>query len=280
MGTGVASAQQHPAGVPSVAPPGGDAAPPADLPGGGPSATSGAAATARFDEVGYAAIGEGLSGVTVAAPALHPGSYAEITALDSGHIILAAVAPGSPPAGRLALLSAGAAHALGVAGRSTVAVRIREVQPQAGDEAALKRGQPASPRLDAPASLLTGLRARLADVANPPPAAAAEQPATPPTPHHEPSKGKQAAAKAVPPAAPHARSTPTPVAAGRYHVQVGAFANEGNARRLAAKLGGHVTPSGKLWLVELGPFADAQAAQRARDGAAKRGYGDARVRQD
>ena len=290
MASGV-MAQQRPAGVPSVAPPGGDTAPPPDLPESGPSATSGNAATARFDEVGYAAIDDALRGVTAAAARLRPGRYVEITALDSGRIILAAVGAGAPPPGRLAVLSPGAAQALGVGGRSSIAVRIREVQPQAGDEAALRRGQPASPRLDAPASLLSGLRARLADVADAPPARQASSApvvdsrrpapakpspaAAPPASHAKPSVAKPAP-KPAPPKAEPAK----PAAAGRYHVQVGAFANEVNARKLAAKLGGHVSPSGKLWLVELGPFADARAAQQARDGAAKRGYGDARVRKD
>jgi rare lipoprotein A len=183
----------------------------------------------------------------------------------------------------------GAARALGAGGGGAIAVRIREVQPQAGDEAALKRGQPASPRLDAPASLLTGLRARLADVANAQPAKPASlvggqrpvPPAThspaamPPVSHAKPPVAKPAS-KPAPPKAEPAK----PAATGRYHVQVGAFANEANARKLAARLGGHVSPSGKLWLVELGPFADARAAQQARDGAAKHGYGDARVRKD
>jgi rare lipoprotein A len=286
---GGAMAQQKPVGVPSVAPPGSDAAPPPNLPGGGPSATSGSTATARFDEVGYAAIDGDMRGVTAAAASLRPGSYVEITALDNGRVILAMVAPGKPPAGRLAALSMGAARALGAGGGGAIAVRIREVQPQAGDEAALKRGQPASPRLDAPASLLTGLRARLADVASaqpakpaspvggqrPVPPTAHSPAAMPPASHAKPPVAKPAS-KPAPPKAEPAK----PAATGRYHVQVGAFANEANARKLAARLGGHVSPSGKLWLVELGPFADARAAQQARDGAAKHGYGDARVRKD
>ena len=300
-----AAAQQRPVGVPSVVPPGGEATPPPNLPAGGPSATSGAAAAARFDEVGYAAIGGELRGVTVAAAGLHPGSYAEVTALDSGRIILAAVAPGAAPADRLALLSPGAARALGVAG-AAVAIRVREVEPQAGDEAALRRGEPASPRLAAPASLLVGLRARLADVASGPAAspvrpadhnhsapAVATGPARAPDVHLKPPVAKPAR---QPVATPSPKAAPTPHAAakaaatphepakaapaGRYHVQVGTFSNEGNARKLAASLGGHVDPAGTFWRVELGPFADQRAAQQARDGVAKQGYGGAEVRKD
>ena len=65
-----------------------------------------------------------------------------------------------------------------------------------------------------------------------------------------------------------------------YHVQVAAFSSQANAKSLAARIDGHVVPAGRYWRVELGPFADATAAQRARDGAVKRGYGDARVRKD
>lgn len=287
-----AMAQQKAVGVPSVAPPGGDAAPPPNLPGGGPSATSGSSATARFDEVGYAAVEGGMRGVTAAAASLRSGHYVEITALDSGHIVLAAVAPGEPPAGRLVALSPGAAQALGVAGRSSIAVRVREVQPQAGDESALKRGRPASTRLDAPASLLTGLRARLAELASVAPAGEAAPPALvggkrpmPPAIHHgaaaaPPASHAETHGPSTSPKPAATKAEPPKPAVGRYHVQVGAFANQANARKLAAKLGGHVSPSGKLWLVELGPFPDARAAQQARDGAAKRGYGDARVRKD
>ena len=92
---------------------------------------------------------------------------------------------------------------------------------------------------------------------------------------------KPAPPKPAPPVSAPPKPAPSPAAkpaaAGKYQVRVGAFSSEANAKSLAGKLGGHTARSGKYWLVELGPFADAAAAKRARDGAAKRGYGDARV---
>ncbi|HEU4960029.1 MAG TPA: SPOR domain-containing protein [Sphingomonas sp.] len=279
-----AAAQQHGAGVPSVPTPG-DAIPPPDLPvAKGPSGTSNDAAAARYDRVGYAAIDAGLHGVSAASGALPAGAYAEVTALDSGKIVLTRVAIGAPPAGRLAALSPDAARLLGVAAAKPAAIRIREVAPQAADEAALTRGQPAAPRLDAPPILLNGLRARLAAVATPPAAAAAPPP---PAAAKAPAAAKPVPAPAPKPMAAPAKAPPVkaapakPAAAtGRYRVQVATFSSQANAKTLAARIDGHVVPAGRYWRVELGPFADAATAQRARDGAAKRGYGDARVRKD
>jgi rare lipoprotein A len=276
LASGAAASGQRLAGVPSVPTPG-DAIPPPDLPvAKGPSGTSNDAAAARYDQVGYAATDAGLHGVGVASGALAPGSFAEVTALDTGKIVLTRVEPGAP-AGRLAALSPEAARLLGVAAAKPAAIRIREVAPQAADEAALTRGQPASPRLDAPPILLNGLRARLA--ALPTPSAPASSP-----PQVKAKPQPPAAAKPTAPAPkPAAAKAPPPAKAapaGRYHVQVAAFSSQANAKSLAARIDGHVVPAGRYWRVELGPFADATAAQRARDGAAKRGYGDARVRKD
>jgi rare lipoprotein A len=60
-------------------------------------------------------------------------------------------------------------------------------------------------------------------------------------------------------------------------VQVAALSSAERAATLAHQLGGRVVPLGKLYRVQLGPFADSAQAQRARDGAARRGYGDARI---
>jgi rare lipoprotein A len=319
VSTAPALAQQQPVSVPTIAMPGSAPTPPTNLPAGsGPSATSGSSAAARFDQVGYAGLDRALSGASVAVAGLRPGVDVEITALDSGRIILALAAGGMPPTGRLAGLSPDAAAALGVTGTKPFGVRVREVQPQAGDEAALRRGEAASPRLGAPASLLTGLRARLATLTVP--TAAAPPRATPatiapgpglgpnmPTPHlrpptpavpspksptagAKPEKVGPAASKPTKPepapavpAKPRPKPQPTrseAAATGAYHVQVGTFSNEANARALASRIGGHVSPAGKFWRVELGPFTTAAAAQQARDGVAKRGYGDARVRKD
>ena len=279
MLAGAAAAQQHGAGVPSVPTPG-DAVPPPDLPvAKGPSATSGDAAAARYDRVGYAAVDAGLHGVSAASGALTAGAYAEVTALDTGKIVLTRIVPGAPAAGKLAALSPEAARLLGISAAGPAAIRLREVAPQAADEAALTRGQPASPRLDAPPILLTGLRARLAALSPAPAPAPQPQPQAKPKPKPQPAAAAKPA-PAKPPVAASEQKPVRPAPAGRYHVQVATFSSQANARALAGRIDGHVVPAGRYWRVELGPFADAAAAQRARDGAAKRGYGDARVRKD
>ena len=140
-------------------------------------------------------------------------------------------------------------------------------------------------------ALLNGLRAQLAAV--PAPGAAVPKPvpavtktvggavpaATPrlkPPVTSPPAKAVPAKTAPAPKPVP-AKKAASPVAAGKYRVQVAAFASQANAKGLAAKIGGHIVASGKYWRVELGPFADAAAAKRARDGVAKHGYGDASV---
>ena len=67
-----------------------------------------------------------------------------------------------------------------------------------------------------------------------------------------------------------------PPASG-WGVQVAALSNEGNARALAAQLGGRVSAAGTLYRVQLGPFADRTAAEAARAGAARRGQTGAAI---
>ena len=162
------------AGVPSVPPPPQDTTPPPDLPvGAGPSATSQAGpAAARYDEVGYASwYGDELRGrrtasgevfnpdwITAASRTLPLGSFAEVTALDSGRTVLVEITDRGPHRpDRLIDLSVGAAKLLGVDRKAVAAVRVRQVDPPAADQVALEQGQPAAPRLDAPAVLLAGL---------------------------------------------------------------------------------------------------------------------------
>lgn len=293
-----------PAGVPSVPPPPQDAAPPPDLPvGAGPSATSQAGpAAARYDEVGYASwYGDELRGrrtasgdvfnpdwITAASRTLPLGSFAEVTALDSGRTVLVEITDRGPHRpDRLIDLSVGAAKLLGVDRKSVAAVRVRQVDPPAADQVALKQGQPAAPRLDSPAVLLAGLRARLSTLPEAPVAAATPAkeaaPATKPVKPGAayPAPGKPAASPSPKPVdakpKPAPAKAPPAVAKGKYSVQVAAFSSEANAKSLAGRIDGHVIPSGKFWRVELGPFADSTAAKSARDGVAKRGYGDARV---
>lgn len=219
----------------------------------------------RYDEVGYAGLAE-LGGVSVASSALPPGSYVEVTALDSGRTILAVVTGSGAPPARLVALSPGAARALGVA-REPAPVRVRRVTPGPQDSALLSAGQAASERADAPDALLVPLRKRLAR----PPAATAPavavKPATPPPP---------AAAKPAPPR-PAAPAPTRPAATGRYYVQVAALSNRDRAEALARSLGGGVEAAGSVYRVRLGPYSDAAAAAQGRAAAARKGYPDARV---
>ncbi|TPG42975.1 septal ring lytic transglycosylase RlpA family protein [Sphingomonas koreensis] len=312
-GSAVLAHQATPTGVPSVPAPPQDQTPPPDLPvGAGPSATSQAGATvSRYDEVGYASwYGDELRGhrtasgdafdpdaITAASRTLPLGSFAEVTALDSGRTVLVAITDRGPHRpDRLIDLSVGAAKLLGVDAKAVAPVRVRQVDPPAADQVALKQGMPAGPRLDSPAVLLAGLRARLSEVPGTPVAAvtppakmpvspaAASKPSSAKPGASYPAPGKAATVAPAPKpvvaatkAAPPAAKPPPVVAAGKYAVQVAAFSSAANAKSLAGRIDGHVIPAGKFWRVELGPFADSTAANRARDGVAKRGYGDARV---
>jgi rare lipoprotein A len=280
------------ANAPDVAPPSGRPAPlSADEADAGPPSSDGPRATSgrgesRYDEVGYAtwygdelAGGRTASGVpfdpkgfTAAHRTLPLGSYAEITALDTGRTILVQINDRGPRQGNLLIdLSQGAARTLGITGRE--AVRIRAVSASPSDLAALRAGEPGAPRLDTPPSLLAGLRQRLTSAPN----SIAEPPMTqlrPPLVRvpPRPQLARTPAGKAPPPAA---------TTAGGFYVQVAAFSSQPRATALARSLGGQAVPAGQLWRVRMGPYSTKNQASQARDAAAARGYGDARVvRQD
>jgi len=251
----------------------------------GPRATSGRGES-RYDEVGYATwYGDELAGgrtasgapfdpkgFTAAHRTLPLGSYAEITALGTGRTILVQINDRGPRQTNLLIdLSQGAARTLGITGRE--AVRVRAVNASPSDLAARRAGEPGVPRLDTPPSLLTALRQRLTGA----PASIAEPPMTqlrPPLGRvpPRPELVRTPAGKVPPPAAP---------TAGGFYVQVAAFSSQPRAVALARSLGGQAMPAGQLWRVRLGPYSSKNQASQARDAAAARGYGDARVvRQD
>ena len=243
----------------------------------GPSGTSGRGAE-RYDEVGYATwYGSELGGgrtasgapfdpqaFTAAHRTLPLGSYVEVTSLANGRTILVQINDRGPRDGGLLIdLSQASAQALGITGRG--AVRVRRITPGPGDMAALRSGQPGSPRADAPPALLAGLRQRLtgAPVAAPPPPVPATAPVRRPV--------------APPPQAARPPVKAPPAASGGYYVQVAAFSSQARAASLAKSLGGQVVPAGSVWRVRLGPYPSPDKAAQARDAAAARGYGDARV---
>ncbi len=268
---------------------------------------------ARFDAVGYAAIADGaeLGGITASHAMLPANSFVEITSLETGHTALVLVArQEAAPAGYILRLSSAAARLIG-ATSTTFAVRVRRVNPPGSDQQALREGKPASPRLDAPPILLTGLRRALpaapATRAISPVAASAPSPATaPPARATGPAQGaaratlakttdrpkapgasfpEPSAAKPAGPVPATARPAPVattattapPPASGSYFVQIAALSSAERASALARSVGGQSQAVGALYRVRLGPFSTAQSAQQARDAIAKRGYGSARV---
>jgi rare lipoprotein A len=234
----------------------------------GPAGTSGMGAT-RYDRVGIASwYGEEVGGaptasgaafapdaITAAHRTLPLGSHAEVTSLDTGRTILVLINDRGPSrTDREIDLSRGAAALLGLAGQPSAPVRVRGTTVSPADAADLAGGRPAAARLDAPPALLAALRRELRGYM--PPAPVNVRPVRVPAPRR-PSSGAAATAG--------------------YVVQVAAFSSAESARSLAALLRGRVESGNGLHRVRLGPFTDMASAQRARDGAARRGYGDATI---
>ncbi|WP_245857721.1 septal ring lytic transglycosylase RlpA family protein [Sphingomonas ginsenosidimutans] len=228
----------------------------------GPAATAGNGAAAGYDAVGYASwYGDGLEGATTASGApfanagmtaahrtLPLGSYAEVTALDTGRTILVRITDRGPtPPDREIDLSTAAARSLGTAAKPLAPVRVRSVAASPADAAAIAQGQAASPRLDTPEAVLRPLRRQL-----PAPTRALPTPVAP---------------VAVPPGVP-------------LTVQIAAFSNEARAKEVAASFHGRVETADGLWRVRVGPLSTAAEAKRVRDAAVSRGYGDAAILRD
>ena len=245
----------------------------------GPRATAGDGETSAYDGVGYASVGQG-DGITAAHARLPIGSIAEVTSLDNGRIILVRIATRVERGAEVEIiLSRGAAQALGLSGDMD-AVRVRSVQASETDAAALAAGGTAAPRLPAPDGLLRALRRTLpalpagavVPVAGRPPTRSSTAPASP-TPRVATKTVRQKPAPTSP------RIAPPPPATSRATllVQVAALRDEQRARSLARGLHARVEGSGGWWRVRLGPFTDRASAQRARDAAIARGYGDASI---
>lgn len=246
--------------------------------GEGPRGTSQDFGAERYDAVGYASwYGEDTQGTTASGAPFVPGritaahktlplgSFVEVTALDTGRAIVVVITDRGPNVpGRLIDLSRGAAQLLGTDRKALSPVRVRRIEPSPADQAALRSGRPASARLDASPQLLAALRKRLGVPA----------PAVVPPPPAKPATRAPEAAIAKPPPAPAAS------AAGRWFVQVAAFSTAARAKALAERLGGVVQPAAAVYRVRIGPFAARDSAERARERAARAGYGDARLVQE
>jgi rare lipoprotein A len=261
--TAEAGQSARPATGASYAPPDRAELPPVDpRQAGGPPPSTGPQGSSqlqpgevRFDRVGYAGYAGPGEGVFALSADLSAGSHAEVTALDSGKTI---VVPIRGTGQGLIELSGAAARQLGVTGNP--AVRVRRVTISPADAALLAAGQPLPPRADAPPTLLAGLRKQLgvrAAEPSPPPAATPRRPTRP-------------VAQAQP------QAHPAPATRGLF-VQVAALSSAQRAQALAGQLGGVVRPGSGVYRVQLGPYANNAAAQRARADVARRGYADARI---
>lgn len=245
-------------------------APAQDRPPEGPGPRASSNEGARFDKVGYAGVAELPGGVAVAG--LPAGAYVEVTALDSGRTMLFTVAGDAlPRAGEPVALSADAMRQLGLE-TPGAPVRVRAARPSPSEVAALRGGQPAGARPDAPPVLLVGLRKDL-----PPRATATIRPARARSATPKPKPPRAAPNRPIdPPERQLAVQTPAMTApASGWGVQVAALSNEGRAKTLAGELGGRVRTGGGLFRVQLGPFADRAGAEAARANLARRGHAGA-----
>ncbi|KQM93432.1 hypothetical protein ASE70_13490 [Sphingomonas sp. Leaf22] len=228
----------------------------------------------RLDEVGRAGLSNRTGqAMTVQHRTLPGGSYAEVTALDSGRTIIVLVEhdPSLSP-DTIALLSPSAATAIGLGDRTDLQIRIRPAAPSPAEQAAIRAGSEV-PRLAAPPSLLAALRRRLPS-AQP----VALQPVAVPRPVLPKVAAPQAAA---PKPAPRPNQPVTaiaqPAAAGRWLVQVAALSDPTRAATLAKTIDGVVRSAGRLYRVQAGPFTTRAAAETARAAIARRGFADARI---
>lgn len=225
-----------------------------------------------LDEVGSARVDDARgAGMTVRHRTLASGSYAEVTALDSGRtIVLLVERDPSLAADNVVSLSGPAAKAIGVFDQRNAKIRIRPAVPSPAEQGAIRAGNEVS-RLAAPPSLLAALRRRL-------PAAqtAAVQPVAPSRPVPPRYTPMATATPVVAPAKP-AAAPPKPAATGRWFVQVAALSDAARAAALAKSVDGVVRSAGKLYRVQAGPFTTRAAAETARAAIARRGFADARI---
>lgn len=246
----------------------------------------------NYDAVGEADIQQGLEGVSAAHKTLPLPSYVEVTSLATGRTILVRLVERGPMVNETLLaLSPDAAAQLGIGSRAPV--RVRRVNPPETERAALRTGSRGPQRMDTPESLLKVLRRKLAEQSPllPPPSTPPTMPASPAlpsisTPPRAPTavprlpsvEPKPVAAPAKKPEEkPPVVSSPRAVTKGSTIVQVAAFSTAERAKSAATRLGGHVSPAGRLWRVRLGPFAGRADAAAALGKAKAAGYSDARI---
>ncbi len=234
----------------------------------------------NYDAVGYALAGEAQgSGVTAAHKTLPLPSYVEVTSLETGRTILVRVTSRGPMRGdSLIGLSPAAISELGLADLASQAVRVRRVNPPEAERAMLRAGEPVPPRMDTPVALLSVLKRKLGIDGGAKAGAVALKPYVPgqdslPVPEMNPAAKPPEPAETAPESAPAA----TAATKGSF-VQLGAFSNEANARKVASGVDAHVSKAGKLWIARMGPFASKSDTDAALAKARAAGYGEAIVR--
>lgn len=273
---------------------------------------------ASYDEVGYASwYGEDLIGkdtangepfiagaISGAHKTLPLPTYVEVTALDTGKTILVRINDRGPMVNdRLIDLSYGAAKQLGIVDKGVTGVRVRKVNPNEQERIVLRSGGIAQERIATPDSLLYILRKHLRKLPEPKavvrpvlPKVAPETISAQTSPRTikdtdiktatitKPVNDSGVGATYVAPSPP---VTPKPAAkpvsaSGRYFVQVAALSNKARATALAKELSGRsvATSSGKLWRIQMGPYASKADARAGLAKARQRGYKDARVLRD
>lgn len=254
--------------------------------------------TMNYDEVGYA-VADGGQGISGSHHTLPLPSYVEVTSLATGHTILVRLERRGPMGGDAVIALSPAAFAqLGASAGEPV--RVRRVNPPEEERAALRAGRSAPPRMDTPASLVAVLKRKLSDVGTvaltprPPatsralaqadlPASSASRAPAAPAPMR-PSSGKPPAlpplkAQAPAPAAVAARAaTPkVPDARGAYIVQAATMSTRERAEKVVDAIGGSVSPAGRYFRVQTGPFATRAQAEASLAKVRSAGYSDARI---
>jgi rare lipoprotein A len=224
-------------------------------------------------------------------------SYVEVTSLDSGHTALVRLDQRGPMNGdALLALSPMAWAQLGLPMSGTAPVRVRRVNPPEQERALLRTGQSAPLRMDTPPGLLAALKRKLGVeppvgdlplTVKPTAIAAAAPPKPLPVPKPPVSKPpmrmpaqapkpvpKPPVAAAVPDEPPAVRPAAT---TSRVFLQIGAFAQRGNAEAAARKTGGSLVRAGNLWRVRSGPFSAGTEADSALAKARRAGYAGTRT---
>ncbi|HTO28870.1 MAG TPA: SPOR domain-containing protein [Devosia sp.] len=256
----------------------------------------------NYDEVGYVSVdsagGNTISGANHVLPL---PSYAEVTSLETGRTILVRIERRGPMGSHdVVALSPGAAQQLGVADGTPV--RVRRVNPQEPERAALRAGKPAPDRMDTPMSLVNVLKLKLpnggppaslalpkelpsAGVDVPPKLANAGPPVPAPVqpapvavaPKPAPQVAARPPAVQVAPKPPAAKPPAAKPATRGFVVQAGAFSTKDRADKVAKALGGQVSKSGSLYRVRTGPFPTRNAADASLAKVKAAGYSDARI---